>query len=280
MTYIRYFVPAPLNAYINNFYYLDGHMPYLREKILPLPVSDLKINLGGALQVYETEQLERSEALVESWWVGLWTKYHTVEWPQNTQLFGVSFKPGGAYPFLQLPLSELHNRVVSLDTLWGDFAVEIRERLYAASTLEKRFALLEQLLCSRLSEAPNGFDMVQNAITEITQHHGALSIGELSDHIGVSQNYLGMQFKRMVGVPPKELARLARFDHVLHSIDVTKPVDWTFIAHEAHYYDQSHFNKDFVAFTGQNPTDYLRLRRQIQSENPSHNQLRRNLPTD
>jgi len=73
-----------------------------------------------------------------------------------------------------------------------------------------------------------------------------LSIRALSDQMGLSQNHLGTQFKRLVGGTPKELARLTRFEWTLRSIDPTQPVDWTRVAHQSHYYDQSHFNKDFV----------------------------------
>jgi AraC-like DNA-binding protein len=84
----------------------------------------------------------------------------------------------------------------------------------------------------------------------------------------------------LVGIPPKELTRFYRFSHVLRSIDPVRPVDWTRLAHETGFYDQSHFNKDFVAFTGQSPTDFLRLQRRVYTENPEHIQMYRTLPTD
>jgi AraC-like DNA-binding protein len=280
MIYARYVPSPPLNAYINYLYYLDGHLPYLREMILPFPGLDLKINLGGALQVYTTNQAESPAVYTESWLVGLWSVHHTVNWPMDLRLFGVNFKPSGAYPFVRLPLSEVHNQVVPLDALLGPFPAEIRERLYAAPTIQAGFALFEQLLLARLREALFGLDMVQYAISELIRHHGALSIRALSDRIGVSQNHLGTLFKRTVGVPAKELARLYRFEHVLRSVNSIRSVNWTRLAHESRYYDQSHFNNEFAALTGHSPTDYLRLRRQVYAENPVHYQLIRDLPID
>ena len=145
----------------------------------------------------------------------------------------MSFKPGGAYPFLKLPLSELHNQIVPLDALWGRCADEIRERLYAEPTIQARFALLERLLLARLCEAPHGLNIVQAAVAVIARQHGALSIRALCEQIGISQKHLITQFKRMVGGTPKELARLDRFKHILQSIEPAKPVDWSMIAHQA-----------------------------------------------
>jgi AraC-like DNA-binding protein len=275
MTYTRHIPSPPLDAYIDDLYYLDGAAPYTRLKVLPMPSLHLMVNLGDAFRVHGAG---RAESCTESWWVGLWSTYHTVEWPPNVRMFGVHFKPGGVYPFLRLPLSELHNQVVSLEIIWGKYAAEIRERLYAAPTPQTAFALFEQLLLARLRETLHGLDAVQYAIAEIERHHGALSIRTLSDRIGISQNHLGTQFKRMVGVPPKELARFYRFAQVLRSIDPNHPVDWTLIAHQSCFYDQSHFNKDFAAFTGHNPTDYLALRRRL--HHPEHIQNLGQLPID
>ena len=52
-----------------------------------------------------------------------------------------------------------------------------------------------------------------------------LSITTLSDEMGISQNDLGTQFKRLFGVPPKELARLYPFERAIRSIGPTQPVD-------------------------------------------------------
>jgi AraC-like DNA-binding protein len=180
---------------------------------------------------------------------------------------------------LQFPsLSEQPGGAFGCD--WGHYAAEIRERLYATPNIQAGFELLERLLLACLREPPHGLNVVHYAIAKIARQHGELSIRALSDHIGMSQNHLGTQFKQMVGIPPKELARFYRFAHVLRSIDSTQPVDWTLIAHESGFYDQPHFNKDFVAFTGHSPTDYLRLRHRVYDENPEFAQNQFNLPID
>jgi methylphosphotriester-DNA--protein-cysteine methyltransferase len=139
---------------------------------------------------------------------------------------------------------------------------------------------LEQFLLTRGADAPHGFNVVRSSVAEIARQHGALSIRALSDQVGISQNHLLTQLKRMVGVSPKELACLYRFQHVLRTIDPTQPVDWALIAQQSGYYDQAHFNKDFMAHLGHHPTDYLRLRRRLRAENPEQDRLLRTLPID
>jgi AraC-like DNA-binding protein len=270
MTYLVYTPSPPLDSFIDRFYCANNALPYERETVLPMPWMELKVNFGDAFQVYSADTAQPIGICTESWVTGLWSESYIVDRPQNVQRIGVTFKLGGAYSFLRIPLSELHNQIVPLDAIWGSSAVEIRERLYAAPTMQARLILLEQALLARLGEPPYWLRAVQYALQQIARRHGDLSIRTLSDEMGMSQKHLIDQFKLMVGGTPKELARLYRFVHVLHRIDLTQPVNWTMVAHDSRFYDQSHFNRDFEAFTGHNPTGYLRLRRQIQAETPQH----------
>jgi AraC-like DNA-binding protein len=281
MTYISYIPSPPLNAYIEDLYYLDGPAPYPRQKALPVASSNLMINmLGDSFDAYQPDQSKPFITCTDSWWVGVWGTYHSVDWQPSVRFFGIHFKPAGAYPFLQLPLSKINDQVVPLDAIWGRFASDLRERLLAAPTVQAGFALLECLLLGRLREAPQSLKLVQCAIGEIARQHGSLSIRALSDQMGVSQNHLSTQFKRLVGIPPKEVARLCRFARILHLIDSVPLVDLTFIAYQSGFYDQSHFNRDFISFTGHSPGEYVQLRHRVQAEHPEHARAYRNLPVD
>lgn len=281
LRYVTHIPAPPLNAYIDAFYYADGKMPFRHEKILPVPSLDLKINLGDAFHMYERDRRIAPVSLTESWLVGLYGVLHSIDWPSDMRLYGVNFKPNGAFPFLGFPLSEIYNQVVSLDTIWGRWASEVREQLHASPTIEAGLVLFERLLRDRLQETLYEHNIIEYAISAINQKHGIVSIRALSDHIGISQNHLGTLFKRVVGTSAKELARLYRFEHVLHLVNQSHPIDWTRLAQQIGYYDLSHINKDFVTFTGHSPTDYLQLRRRVYAEDALVDQLSlRTLPTD
>lgn len=269
MVYIQHTPAPPLNRYIERLFYMEGWMPFQHEKIPPTPALNLQINLGDALYLYESDRMTAPTSLTESWLGGLYGVHHSVAWTPYLRLYGVRFKPNGAHPFLGFPLSEVYNQVVALDAVWGRWASEIRERLQAAPTIEAGLALFEQVLRNRLRETPktiNEQNIVECAISAISQNYGTLSIRGLSDHIGISQNHLGTLFKRLVGTSVKELARLYRFEHVLRSIRHVHTVDWTQLAHQWGYYDLSHLNKEFAAFTGDSPTDYLQHHRRTHPE--------------
>ena len=265
----EYFPSAPLNTYIKALRYSEGPALYQHLKMLPSPALNLMINFDGAFNCYKAEDPKPYATYTESWSIGLWNTHHVLDWPRNMQLFIVDFKPGGAYPFLHLPLSELHNDIVPMELIWGNQAAEIRERLYNTQTIQARFVLLEQWLLARLDEIPDGLSAVQYALLQIDQNHGSLPIRDLAEEVGMSHNHLTRQFQRLVGGTPKEVARIYRFKYTLSNLARTQSIDWGDVAWQAHYYDQSHFNKDFRAFTGHAPSDFLRLHRQVHIDRPT-----------
>jgi AraC-like DNA-binding protein len=289
---VTYHLPSPpLDAYITCLWSCEGPAPYPRLTVLPMPSLHLMVNLGDAYHVYASGAGRAAPVAtcVESWSVGLWNTSHVMDWPRDMRLVNVSFRPGGVYPFLRLPLCELRNQIVSLDAIWGGAAAEIRERLAAAPTPAARLALLERLLLARLArlgDAAHGLDpwlaTVQQAVAAIARQRGVLSIYALSQQLGVSHKHLIAQFTRLVGGTPKELARIYRLKQVLYSLDPdpdpAQPLTWARVAHQAGYYDEAHFNRDFHAFTGHTPSEGLRLLRRVHAEHPEYGLYPKFLP--
>src|SRR5262249_45917502 len=157
---VTYRLPTPpLNAYIACLQCREGPAPSPRLAVLPRPTLHLMINLGDAFQVYEAggQGADRTGPLAScgaSWAAGVQDSPYVLAWPRELRLVSVYFSPGGAAPFLRLPLAELHNQLVSLDAIWGA-AAEVRERLAAQPTPQARLALLERLLLARLARLEN-----------------------------------------------------------------------------------------------------------------------------
>src|SRR5262245_29337401 len=114
MLFIEHFPSAPLNTFINALRYSEGPAPYRHLKVLPIPSLKVMINFDDIYNCYKPEQARPFSSYSHSWSVGLWNTHHVLDWPRTMKLLVVAFKSGGAYPFLRLPLSELHNDIVSM----------------------------------------------------------------------------------------------------------------------------------------------------------------------
>ena len=259
---------APLAHYIDCLWLTDDRVPYKREKILPTGTIELMFNFGSPHRLIDKRDEISFNLMQHSWVAGFQTEYLINEPVAETCMLGVRFKPGGAYPFFDFPISELSNFVIDMDLIWGRFAHDVREQLLATDSVAGKFYLIESLLLQRLSADLYGLDVVQYAVRGITHKAGNLSIRALSDHIGMSQKHLTHQFKKMVGVTPKNLARVVRLQAVLHAIDSRQTINWAEIAYQCNYYDQAHFNHDFQVFTGLGPTAYVELRTKVFGDLP------------
>jgi AraC-like DNA-binding protein len=69
----------------------------------------------------------------------------------------------------------------------------------------------------------------------------------------VSARNLRRAFHDVVGLGPKAFARIMRFQRALHAARQGSDIDWSDIARNAGYYDQSHLIADFRAFAGTTP---------------------------
>ena len=167
----------------------------------------------------------------------------------------VDLAPPAAYALFGVPLHELADRAVDL----GDVLREpsLVERLHDAPGWEARFRLLDGVLALRLGAAPPPCDGVAHAWRRLTEPGGRVRIGVLAAELGWSRRRLVARFREQVGLPPKAAARIVRFERARALAERSERPNWTHVALECGYYDQSHLSNDFRAVTGRTPGTFL-----------------------
>jgi methylphosphotriester-DNA--protein-cysteine methyltransferase len=80
----------------------------------------------------------------------------------------------------------------------------------------------------------------------------------LAGQLRVSRQFLTRQFGEQVGLSPKQMGRIMRFNALHKQIARQGRLNWLDLVYQFGYYDQAHLIKDFQAFTGGSPTDYLK----------------------
>ena len=164
----------------------------------------------------------------------------------------LNLSPLGAYALLRRPLHEVANRTVALEDLLGPEGGRLGERLGAAASWEERFALFQRALRERLARAEPASEAIAWAWRRLESTAGRVRIGALADTIGCSRKHLVAQFREQIGLPPKTVARVLRFERarrLLRRPDA-KPGD---VALACGYYDQPHLNREFRELAGATP---------------------------
>jgi len=232
----------------------------LSRREVPSPDITLIISFGPAIGVSDPGAPEAAAQRCTSFVAGLHDAPVLTEHAGYQHGIEVRLAPLAARRLFGVPMHMLANCVVALEDLLGRDAERLVERLYEAPGWAPRFALLDDALARRLDAARPPSPGVAWAWGRLRETHGALPVGTLADELGWSRRHLAAQFREQVGVPPKLLARILRFDRVIALLRHADPERWAEVAYDCGYYDQAHFNRDFRQFADSTPTAFLASR--------------------
>ena len=163
----------------------------------------------------------------------------------------VNLTPIGARLVFGVPMSELARRIVSVrDVLPKD----LTERLQELPGWAARFDLVERVLSERIGAASPDTAVAAWAFHRIEEARGAVDVRVVARELGYSHKHLIHLFRQHVGIPPKLLARIMRFDRLIQHLRRGATGTWADLSLEFGYYDQAHMARDVKEFTGVTPT--------------------------
>ena len=177
--------------------------------------------------------------------------------PTDTEFVGaaggvqVDLTPLGARRILGLPMEELTNRVVALEDVLGRGAAELVERLAEAPGWPERFALLDAALLRRVDAGPAPAPEVAWSYGRLAATDGRVAVGALADEVGWSRRHFAARWRRDVGMGPKAVARILRFQRALRLLREGRPL--ADVAYDCGFADQPHLNREFRALGGSTP---------------------------
>ena len=130
------------------------------------------------------------------------------------------------------------------------FAKKLELQISAVQSINGKLALLQQFLIKqfmRQAEDP----VFEFCVAKIASSKGKITIRELEKKTGYGSRWLNMKFKEKLGISPKNLSTIIRFNQYYIAVANNSEMDFMQHAFYDHYYDQSHFLKEFKRFTGQ-----------------------------
>lgn len=267
MIYRSHAPAPPLSHFIELLWYYEGlTSPHQREKLLPDGSMELVIDLTEVpKKLHDSASPERFTLFRKCWISGMQPGFLIIGNEPDSSMMGAHFRTGGAFPFFGFPLAELASQVVELDLVWKRDVLALRERLLEQPTIEAKFARLKAFLTERARQRLRTDRAVDFALSELASSP-SLPVRELASRIGLSQKSLIARFNHRVGLAPKLVSRVYRFQRAVEAVARKRFDDWAALAVECGYYDQAHFNHEFRQFSGLRPTEYL-------SRGPSSNLL-------
>jgi AraC-like DNA-binding protein len=263
-------VPAPaLRPFIAGYagYRHDG-VPPATHRGLPSPYLTVIFTLDDPLTIAAHADPRQPPASYRSLVGGLHTSPALITHQGRQSGIQLLLSPLGARALLGMPAAELASIDVEGSDVLGLLAERIGERIRAAADWPARFAVLDQVLTSRLADPPiepgiasGTSDEVGHAWRRLVASGGHCTVSELAAETGWSDRHLRSRFSGETGLTPKAAARVIRFDRTRRLLQrrtaAGSPLLLADLAADCGYYDQAHLAREFRGLAGLPPSTWL-----------------------
>ncbi len=230
-----------------------------RRRHVPGAAIPIIINLGTPLALPDPLNEHAAAPTPQAFIAGLMERHAVTVSNGDSRGIQVNFTPIGAHLFTGVPMNELAHRSIDLEQLLGPPAARLIAHLHETDDWATRFDMIDAFILRRLSHARAASPAVAWAWQRLNETAGSLTIQELTTEIGWSRKHLAARFNEQIGMPPKTIGRILRFGRVVDMIRPGSSLPWTEVAYRSGYYDQAHFVREFHAFAGATPSEYLAL---------------------
>ncbi len=243
-----------LGGLVERVWDFDGMAAHPQERVFPNGLLELIVQLDDRyLDVHPTGTTITPAACV----TGIFSRPIVVRAPPRPcRVLGMRLHPAGAWMVLAHPLYQLADLTADLRDLLGATVAELAEQCAEAATGLERVRRVVGWL-GRQVERPTvrtADAAVRWVARRIAASGGTRPIGTLRAETGLADARLIALFRQQVGVTPKRLARIYRFDRALTLLTGT-PRSLAEVASRTGYYDQSHMNAEFRSLAGLTPRE-------------------------
>lgn len=253
--YVQALPCAALRPYVASYSgYRQAGIAPARHRGLPSPYLTLIFTLDEPLVVAAHPDPRQHPGRYASLLGGLHLTPALITHDGRQSGVQIAVRPLGCRALFGLPAAELAHVDVAAPAVLGDRAVaEVRDRLRSATGWPARFAVLDEMLRRHLNPDAAVRPEVAYACERLLG--GDVPVAAVAEEVGWSGRHLTGRFRAEVGLRPKEAARVARFDRARRALrPATRLAD---IAAGHGYADQSHLVRDFRAFAGCTPSEWL-----------------------
>lgn len=161
--------------------------------------------------------------------------------------FAVRFYAWSAYTFADDSLKSTMNGYFDVGSRFEWLDKIIRPKLLELKTLQEKASFTEQVLLKRLSNVKANV-VVNNTIQNILINKGSLDVSKLAKESFVSTRQLERLFHEYVGITPKKLSNLIRYQFLWRDILREPDFDVLSAVYKYGYTDQSHLLREFKRY--------------------------------
>lgn len=248
---------AELRPYINCFWTIRSPRPAtVRDRTFPDGCQEIVFNVDTAVLRSDDGAAWSANPTIEL--IGQMTRPYDIATRGRHCLFGVKFYPHSFSAFTRESVHDLKDQSIELQYLLQPAFARAADAVLARPSFERFVALMEDYFLEHLAAGVSpdrSYRVVDRAVGILLREKEETRIDELPRRVGVSERSLQLMFRRHVGLSPKQLLKMIRFQKTFRYLHNTR-VSLTDVAQYCGYYDHAHFAHEFKSLTGVSPSTY------------------------
>jgi len=238
--HITRFFPSVMTQFVFDFY--GDHNRVVEQGHLGLDIRQgtyIKSGIGTWIDLFQKENLSPKRRI---------------------KMLKVSLYPNVLYEVFGISPFEIKNEDVSVEAIWGrEEGALLYEALDATHTGEAMIEIFEHHFMAKLARK----SFSSNALYQnLLVGYNAPSLHTFSQECGYSERWIQKRYLEIFGESFKQIQNNLRFVKALKLINQAafqgeRHLNFTSIAYQCNYFDQTHFIKEFKKFTGLTPSSYF-----------------------
>lgn len=245
------FPPTPALAHlVKEFWLVENPDPTPRvQKIIPDGYCEIIFHDGDPFRIKLHHDWEIQERILFS---GQISRHFYVQNTGSTGMLGIKLMPDAPHRMFGMHMPGFTDRVVPWNQIHIDTPPSelIRHELEAEDRISLAIGWLDTFNTDNSRNS-----RLSDVISEQISNHGMTGIESLAALSGMTRRHLEREFRKVVGLTPKYYSRIMQFNYIFEAIRM-QDNSWVDVALNSGYFDQSHFIRNFKAFTGKSPTEY------------------------
>ena len=255
----------PQHPFLKNFirliWQVNGHPHYSSETIIPKGIAEIIFSFSELPLI--DAKIGDKEIRLEKYFInGYNTKPIRMQIPRHHFFFGVRLHPHVIRQLFFVPAGELANESIDL-ALVDKTADGLWNRLKEAPGFAHRVRIITEWLKQKTFSHPGRELAIIDFLND--EKNTVHTSSSLSKTLFYSPRQLSRKFLEFTGMNTEEFLQYKKFLRALH-LAHSSPLSLTQIAHECHFFDQSHFIRVFRSYSDITPGEY----RQIKGFLPGH----------
>jgi transcriptional regulator GlxA family with amidase domain len=243
----------PLDAVVRCFWFLSGDLSGAPpQTVVPDGRLEIILHLADPFRRIGADGEVRTQSRIL--FSGQLTAPITVCPSGITDIVGIRLRTATANALFSSPLSELSDRVESLEDLASPLATALLDAATSGATPAARANALSGVVNRFVLSAPDALALTAVRALDAPQPP---QLAVVAQRLGVSTRTVERRVLDSTGLSPRELRRLLRFRRAFRMLDGSSPGKWTGVAARAGYFDQAHMIRDFRQFAGAAPSEFF-----------------------